>query len=251
MNDCRRTVEGLTPYVDGTLPPSDREAIDTHLADCPACRRAVMDAQGARSVLRQCAPRLSSASVPPGLKSRCEALAREHCAAHAGRSAGWGRFFPALAIAMIVVATSVVLFQFATARSNVVLAQQLTIDHTKCHRLFGSSTEMDAHVAADQLEKSYGWRLTVPPSSPSVGLTLVGARRCLYASGTIPHVLYRAGDEELSLFVLEGDRDADDVLTFGHRSHIWSDGRRTFVLVGSPETRNFDRAAEYMERAAR
>ena len=39
---------------------------------------------------------------------------------------------------------------------------------------------------------------------PASGLQLVGARRCLYADGLIPHVMYRANGQDVSLFVLNG-----------------------------------------------
>ena len=33
----------------------------------------------------------------------------------------------------------------------------------------------------------------------------MNARRCLYADGRIPHLMYEANGQDMSLFILEGD----------------------------------------------
>lgn len=254
MSDCRRTAERMTPYVDGALPPEERDTIDEHLDRCPPCRHAVNEARGARHILRQAVHRLEHPAPPPGLRSRCEALARAHGARRATR--GWlGRLVPAVAIALLVLATAMTVLAMATRRSNVLLAQQLTVDHLKCFRFFGAqpgSQPMDAHVAEEMLATQYGWDVHVPPSSPEEGLTMISARRCLYASGTIPHVMYRMGDSDLSLYVLDGEqRPPADLQTLGHRSKIWSDGENTFVLVSPGSTDALNRVAEYIMKEER
>ena len=35
--------EALTAYLDGTLDPAEREAVETHLADCASCRESLAD----------------------------------------------------------------------------------------------------------------------------------------------------------------------------------------------------------------
>ena len=113
------------------------------------------------------------------------------------------------------------------------LAAQLTADHSKCFKLFvaGNPPVMDAHEVEEMLTREYGWKIHVPPSVD--GLQLVGARRCLYADGLIPHVMYRANGQDLSLFVLNGvTRSPSELVTFGHRSQIWTKNNTTFVLVG-------------------
>ena len=109
---------------------------------------------------------------------------------------------------------------------------------------------MSAEEAERLLSQQYGWKIHVPPSTS--GVQLVGVRRCLYADGLIPHVMYRSNGEDLSLFVLNGvTRNATDLVTFGHRSQIWTRGDTTFVLVSPPE--KSDRLAEatrYMMKEA-
>ena len=66
----------------------------------------------------------------------------------------------------------------------------------------------------------------VPSSSPQEDIQLLGARRCLYGDGLVPHVMYRVHGQDVSLFVLPGkEREADDLVTLGHRSQIWTQGR--------------------------
>jgi hypothetical protein len=109
---------------------------------------------------------------------------------------------------------------------------------------------MSAEEAEHFLSEQYGWKIHVPPSTR--GVQLLGVRRCLYADGLIPHVMYRANGQDLSLFVLNDvTRDARDLVTFGHRSQIWTRGNTTFVLVSPAE--KSDRLAEatqYMMKEA-
>ena len=68
MSECRRTVEQLTPYLDGMLTPLEGEAVERHLGGCPPCRRLADAASGGRTVLRRCADTLRQGALPPGLR---------------------------------------------------------------------------------------------------------------------------------------------------------------------------------------
>ena len=251
MSDCRRTADRLTPYVDEALPPAERADVEEHLNACPPCRVSAEQEQGGRSVLRDRADRLRTGPLPPGLRTRCAAIAREHARAASGGS--WRtRFVPAsLAIALVLFA-AVAIVTLATQRSNTLLAAQLTADHAKCFRAFPPSVpDIDARAAEERLSSLYGWDIHVPPSSPRDGVRLVGARRCLYGDGRVPHLLYDAGGQSLSLFVLEGvTRQAADVTTFGHRSRIWSRGATTFVLVSPASAGELTQAVSYVRHEA-
>lgn len=236
MSDCRRTVERLAPYVDQELPAAERAEVEHHLAACPPCRGAALAEQGARSVLREKAAALRSAPLPPGLRGRCEALAREHVRPAGGRA--WhARLVPVSLTAVLVLFTALAVLSLATHRSDTLLAAQLTADHAKCFRLFAEPDAADAH--AERLERmlaeQYGWDVHVPPSSAADGVQLIGARRCLYADGRVPHVMYRVNGQDVSLYMLAGtSRDEADVTSLGHRSRIWARGETTYVLV-APE----------------
>ena len=232
MSDCRRAGERLTPYVDEALPPGERAEVEQHLNACPPCRTAADGERGGRVVLRECAERLRP-PVPPGLRSRCEALAREQ--ARVRTVSSWReRLVPATVVALLVVFVGMALLSLATRRSPALLAAQLTVDHVKCFEVFVPQGEADAAAVSAALEADYGWEMHVPPSSEEAGLSLLGGRRCLYAEGTMPHVMYRSAENQpVSLFRLDGaGREAGDVVSLGHHSHIWSRGGHTYVLVG-------------------
>ena len=230
MGECRRTVEQLAPYLDGELSQAERADVERHLGGCPPCRRVATAASGGRAVLRERSTTLRDAPLPPGLRSRCEALARQRADTKSWRQ----RWLPPLAVAALVLATGLGVLSLETRRSRALLAAQLTADHVKCDHLFTSleMMPMDARDAESLFSRDYGWVMAVPPSSPADGITLVGARRCLYTSGTIPHMIYRVGGEDLSLFMLPGViRKTENIAQLGYESQIWSRGGNTYVLV--------------------
>jgi anti-sigma factor RsiW len=256
MDDCQRTAARLAPYVDGALPAGEQADLERHLDRCPPCRAAALHEKGARRVLREQSHALTGTPLPPGLRTRCEALARQHARSSApgftlGRSP-LRRFAPLTAVVTIVI--GFFLFSLATHQSDAVLAAQLTADHAKCFRFFanGASPDDDAHRVEQMLNHDYGWDLRVPPSSPATGLHLIGARRCLYADGTVPHVMYRVNGHDVSLYVLDGvTRPGGDLVSFGHRSHIWTAGRRTYVLVWPVAAGEMTAATRYVVAEAR
>jgi anti-sigma factor RsiW len=253
MDDCQRSRERLTPYVDDALPPGERGDVERHLDRCPPCRRSAVEEQGGRTLLRERADSLRQSPLPPGLRSRCEALAREHCGR--GRTRPWlTRVVSATLAATLVAVTAWGVLSLATRRSSALLAAQLTADHAKCFRFFGTSDSADAEQVERSLEAEYGWAMHVPPSSPERGLRLVGGRRCLYAEGTMPHVMYSAaGASPVSLFRLEGvSRGETDVTTMGYRCRIWSRDGNTYALVTAASSSSDDAGVvRYMRREAR
>ena len=232
MSDCRRTLERLAAYTDRALPPEEQDQVERHLNACPPCRVSASEEEGGRTVLRACADRLRSAPLPPGLRSRCEALAEAQVLA--ASPAVWRRRFVPVAItAALVIFTFAAVFSLATQRSSTLLAAQLTADHSNCFGESGADAPgLNAPDVEETLATRYGWDVHVPPSNDAEGVRLVGARRCLYADGRVPHVLYRVNGQAVSLYMLEGVTRSDaDVMAFGHRSRIWSRGPNSFVLV--------------------
>jgi len=250
-DDCRRTAERLSSYVDNELPAGEQADVERHLNACPPCRTAATHESGARAIVREQARRLTDIALPPGLRTRCEALAREHAHASAPSVFSSRRFAPLTAVMTLVV--GFLLFSLATHRSDTVLAAQLTADHAKCFRFFANSTsDADARRVERMLQNDYGWDLHVPPSSSANGVRLRGARRCLYVDGSIPHVMYDVDGHDVSLFVLDGvSRPAATLVALGHRARIWTAGRRTYVLVWPAAAGDMTVAARYVMEEAR
>ena len=249
MNECRRICEQLVAYADGTLSPAERAEITRHLEKCPPCRTVAGRECGARDVLRACAERLRTEPVPPGLRTRCHALS---CASDRDRPIWLRRLVPLTLVATLIVFTGS-LFSFVTRHSDALLAAQLTADHLKCFDLFrpADGATLDAAQAERMLVDRYGWDIHVPPSSKPDALQLVTARRCLYVDGRIPHLMYRVNGQDVSLFVLQGERrQAAELTTLGYHARIWSRGGNTFVLVSPAAEEQVASAVEYVRQDA-
>ena len=167
--------------------------------------------------------------LPPGLRRRCEAVARARQESIAGLGAfgPWWRvrLVPVLLTAVVMIFTASAFFSLATRRSDGLLAAQLTADHSKCFKLFApaDAVSADARNVERMLSEQYGWNVHIPSSSTAEDIQLIGARRCLYGDGLVPHVMYRVHGQDVSLFVLPGtERKPDELVTLGHRSQIWS-----------------------------
>lgn len=247
MDECRITRERLTPFVDQALPPSEHQEVERHLTSCPPCRDAAAAEGGGRLLLHQCRATLRSEALPPGLRSRCEAMARSGARAPFWRAT----LLPGMAVAAVVLVVAAAAFAVATRRSATLLAAQLTADHVKCFRIPDPSgaTGVDARAVEDALARRFGRAMHVPPSSRREGVELLGARRCLYAEGSVPHVLYRVNGQSLSLFVFDGQTRAPaDVVTFGHRARMWSRGSNTYVLVSPASAGDLGPAVQYVRQ---
>ena len=251
MADCQRIADRLAAYVDGLLPSDEHGKVERHLGACPPCRTAEQRERVAHDVLRSQAGELSAMAPPPGLRTRCEALARDH-ASRSVPGALFSRFAPLTAVMTLVI--GFFLFSLATHRSDTVLAAQLTADHAKCFRFFADSRSpgADARRVEQMLKGRYGWDVHVPPSSAASGIRLMGARRCLYADGSLPHVMYDAGGHDVSLYVLDGaSRSAADLVSLGHRVRSWTIGTRSYVLVWPVAAGDITPAVRYVMAEAR
>jgi len=256
MSECRRIGESLAAYADDLLKPAERSEVERHLAACPACRKLAGNEQGARRLLRQASPELLNETLPPGLRARCEALARERSATQLARFGPWWRvrLVPVLLTVVVMIFGASAFLSIATRRSDALLAAQLTADHSKCFKFLGppDGTSADARNIERMLFEQYGWRVHVPSSSADDDVQLIGARRCLYGDGLVPHVMYRVHGQDVSLFVLPGtERKADDLVTLGHRSQIWSRDGTTFVMVSAADAGGMASASRYVMREAR
>lgn len=258
MSECRRVSEHLAAYVDGLLPSSERDSVDRHLSGCSECRRLAEDERTGQRILHERRAQLLVEPLPPGLRVRCESVAL----ASRGPSPGlalvgrWWRLRPLAVLATIVVMvfTASAFLSLMTQRSNALLAAQLTADHSRCFKLFAprDGVSLNASDVERMLSEQHGWNVHVPPSSPAVGLELVGARRCMYGETAIPHVMYRAHGQEMSLFVLAGEtRKAADLVALDHRSSMWARDGTTFVLVLPVEDSAMMDAIGYVRREAR
>jgi anti-sigma factor RsiW len=159
-----------------------------------------------------------------------------------------------VSIAALLIIVTGALLAVVTRQSGALLAAQLTADHVKCFGVFGPAAgeSMDAAQAQRLLATRFGLDVHVPPSSDKDAVELVSARRCLYAEGRIPHLMYQANGQDVSLFILEGEtRPAAELTTFGYHTRIWSRGGNTFVLVSPAAEEQVASGVQYVRKEAR
>jgi Putative zinc-finger len=104
-------LEHLAPYVDGSLGPSERPAVDEHLRSCARCRGEVEAAGAAREALRSMpeadAPDLASRFTP----ERIAALTAPRATARSP----WAKAVPALAAAAVIALVALVVPRLGTS----------------------------------------------------------------------------------------------------------------------------------------
>lgn len=230
---CDQVHPLLAAYADGASSEAERAAIAAHLTGCDRCRRELAVQRVTRSALARHG-RATAPMSPPGLATRIAAtLAAERAPE---LTPGWRLRLSAFAAAAIVVlALGAIAVPVITGRSAVVLAAQLALDHLKCFVIepHDHGEAVTVAEAERELEHDYGWTLTVPPTAGAPGGRLVAVRRCLYGDGRAAHLLYDVVGKPVSLFILPGvERPAEQLSLLGHDEVVWSQGGRTYMLVG-------------------
>jgi len=236
---CLEIQDRLAAFADGSLSAAERPAVEAHLAVCASCQQQLAIQASTRQLLLAARPSIAAAA-PPWLQTRIAARLASEAAPVA--SPGWRTRVTAFAAAaMVVLAIGAVVLPIVTGRSTVVLAAQLALDHLKCFSLDGDdgSPTLTVAEAEAELAQEYGWTLRVPADAGSEEARLVAVRRCLYGDGRAAHLLYRDGGEPVSLFILPGLERPERALTLlGHDEVVWTQGGRTYVLVGAAGRRN-------------
>src|SRR5439155_9977425 len=115
--NCQRICDLLAQYAGGTLTEAERAEVQGHLDACPPCRAIAGQECGARQLLRACADRLRAEPLPPGLRTRCQALS---CGSAGFRS--WLRPSVRFAIAALAIIFVGALLSIVTRQSDALLA---------------------------------------------------------------------------------------------------------------------------------
>jgi anti-sigma factor RsiW len=252
MTNCTSIDALITPFVDDALGAADRERVDLHLRACPACERRLIAEREARQALRRHAADLRAVPAPASLRSRlAEAAAQSAPVAPAGRArAVRMQLLRAAVAASLVLGGGLWLTAVVTRQSTTVLAAQLAADHVKCFLTNRDRGVLDPQPVAAFLRERYDFHATVPASDASLGLRLVGARRCLSGEGTNAHILYTWRGQPVSLYMLPGGahaRDTHDVL--GQTTEMWAGHNGTYVLVMPDAAGSLAPLVAYMQQA--
>jgi anti-sigma factor RsiW len=232
MRTCRDIEPLVTPFLDGEATPQEQREVSGHLGACSPCQADAAAQQTARSVLRARAPELG-VNAPEALRARCAALAAPARAPH-GRVLAFPRrvSWPLAMAATLVLAVAGALL-YGIARPVEAAAAQLALDHLKCFALFDRPSHLRASDVRDELRRRHGWEVALPDEDHAGGLTLVGGRRCVYIDGSVAHILYKRGEEPVSLFVLPPDSKVmgGEVDVLGYSAVAFRRGGRTYVVL--------------------
>lgn len=254
MSKCSFIDSLVTPYVDGALPPADREAVERHIGACPPCRGRLLAERAVRGVLAAGRSAMCSEHAPAALRERCAKMAQQGQVGRVGQVGARlrSRLAPlALAATLVLIVGAAFLYQL-TASSNSLMAAELAADHVKC---FAMNSVLGTHQSADVVESSmasgFDWRMQLPEPDRS-GLELVGSRPCLYGEGKVAHIMFRHNGTPVSLFMLpKTSRGEELVRVFGHEAAIWSVGDRTFVLVARETEAEVEKMASLIQASLR
>ena len=254
MKSCHDVDVIMTAYVDGEVAADEAAEVDAHPAMCPPCRERAFSEGVARQVLHAKAATLVE-RAPPGLKARCIAATPsalpqdERAGGRAGaprqRIAGW---VPLSMAATVLLAVGAVFIVGQNKQLEAAFAAQLAIDHDRCFtHLEEVVPGFDEERAEGVLVDALGIDATVPPESAD--FDLLDLRQCLYDEGAMAHVLCEWRGQPVSLFVVPGRSDREQVLEIvGHDAVVWSRDRNTYVLVAGQGPVETSRVAEYVRQ---
>ncbi len=275
MKNCQDLEPLFAPYVDGEATAEQRAAIEAHLATCSCCREYADAEAHARELVTASRDRL----VPPAparLHQKCAALAQQqlqeahaqeaHAArADAGRSSVgqaqpvrplwsplfWRHWAPLSAVATLVLVVAGVFAYSIISNRGTALAAQLAADHVRCAGLVGERAPADVATSQATWKQRLGWPVQVPTFTAGDDLQFVQLRRCMHGRNVdMAHILYRRRGRLLSLFVMpEHERDHDELTVKGQRTVIWSQGGRTYAVVGANSSAELQELADRFSRA--
>jgi anti-sigma factor RsiW len=270
MKTCQDLEPLFTPYVDGEATAEQRAAIEAHLAACPTCREFADAEAHARDLVKACREQLIT-PAPARLHQKCADLARQEAAAAAAAAAAsspaaashgaaprgsepaphrsWLRWAP---VSLIATAALVVVgvFVYSNFLGGPALAAQLARDHIRCAGIVGGRAPADPEAQKASWKQRLGWSVDVPTFSPGDELQFVQLRRCIHDKNVnMAHILYRRGGRLLSLFVMpEPEPNHSELEAAGERTVIWSQGGRTYAVVGANSSAELHELADRFSR---
>lgn len=127
------------------------------------------------------------------------------------------------------------------------------MDHEKCfrlNRLLG--TQHSAEKVEAAMASGFDWNVQLPETGAHEDVSLVGSRPCLYGEGKVAHIMFMHNGQPVSLFMLPRESRSDELVqVFGHRARIWSEGNRTFVVVGRESAPEIEEMAALVRTTVR
>ncbi len=256
MSKCRDLDPLFAPYADGVMNPDERVSVESHIDRCPPCRERVAEQRTIRAALTACRPSLR-ADASNALRARCAAHARPVARTPSSMSRVLRRPWIPISVAATLIIAVAGAFILGINDRVEALAAQLTIDHVTCFQFAPERLKhTDAATAAHDWIQQQGWAITVPGSSSSAGLELLGVRRCTMSGGRVAHVMYKWHGHPLSMFVVPRSirgvpQQQELVEKFGHEAVIWAGQDRTYVLLARARPAELQPVVGYVRATAR
>lgn len=108
-------------------------------------------------------------------------------------------------------------------------------------------TGFDEEQAGGVLVERFSIDTAVQPESADCDL--LDVRQCLYDEGAMAHMFCEWRGQPLSLFVVPGRSDREQILEIvGHDAVIWSGDANTYVLVAEQGPVEIGRVADYVRQ---
>jgi anti-sigma factor RsiW len=230
--------ELVTGLVDGALDDDESASVAAHLRECAPCREQAEAERLLRAKLRELP------SPEPG--ARIERRVRASLLPRRTQ----------LLRVLLPLAAALALLALWLRTSPAGMAHALALDHMKCFR----HARVPAKVFADDGRPIVEWfaaQGTPMPRLPSrpADLALLGARYCPLVDGSsVPHVYYRDGGRNVSLFVVSrrlGSEAPFATTALGRNVRLVSHGDQTLGVVGESASDVEAVGAALVTRAAR
>jgi anti-sigma factor RsiW len=258
MPSCATIDPLVTPYVDGELPPAERERVDAHLRVCPPCRSRVAAEKTVCELLGARRAQMCDDTAPDTLRAACRSLqASRHAVPPVSRARSslfWTprTFSLAIAATFLLIIGSAITYR-ATAGATRAIAAELTADHVKCFML---NNVLGTHESVDEVEaymrSGFDWVAELPRHPEEQQMQLVGSRPCLYEHGKIAHIMYEYKGLPVSIFMLPGRTQPRELIkVFGYDAVVWSDQRQTYVLIAKAPRPEVERVASFVQASLR
>lgn len=245
MYACPDVMKMMHAYLDGELDVKESIRVQTHLQECSICRDAFASEQAFLGLLRS---HMSATPAPAFARHRVSvALARDtrgrrrECRGGFARHAAWLAVSGAVAAVLGAVALSKL-----TASAMPGMVRWAVAEHQAYVRDPDSLAlhSSDPQAVSRWLEDRLHFSPDLPPERVK-GVMLVGAQAVAEGGNHAAHLVYRLGDDTVSL-LLTPPQDvrfsSRDVIAFkniffhpadvdGYHTLQWSDHRHTYVLV--------------------
>lgn len=237
--NCHDVRQRAGALIDEELQAGDASAILAHAAGCSGCAAVVAEQRLTRALVGAHAAELRGVA-PEALRTAVAATLATTASvrpfpARVTVPRRWTSVAARWSVAAALILAVGGVFALGGFGGSRLFAAQLALDHYKCllldHGRDGVSPEaLEASWQADR-----GWSIDVPPSQPSLGVALVGVRRCLSGEGQMAHLLYEVRGQRVSLFIVPApvDAAAADLPIMGVDTTSWTKGGRTYTLVGA------------------